>query len=56
VVTTCLITTDVKNLVNFYDRVSQIEANRISAEYAEFPTNVGVLAVFCQRGAGTRWT
>lgn len=44
-VTTCLITTDVINLNNFYERVSQIEANRIRAEYAELSTNVGVPAV-----------
>jgi hypothetical protein len=45
-VTTCLITTDVKSLVDFHERVLQIKANRISAEYAEYPTNLGVLAVF----------
>src|SRR5215472_9138022 len=43
---TCLITTNVRQLVNFYERVLGIEAQRSGDQYAEFRTGVGVLAIF----------
>ncbi len=45
-VNTCLITNNVKQLTNFYEKVLRISAKQSSAEYAEFPTGVGVLAIF----------
>ena len=45
-VNTCLITGDVDRLVSFYEKVLQTKAKRVSADYAEFPTSAGVLAVF----------
>ena len=43
---TCLITNDVNRLVEFYEPVLGLKANRPGTEYAEFPTGLGVLAIF----------
>jgi catechol 2,3-dioxygenase-like lactoylglutathione lyase family enzyme len=45
-VNTCLVTNRVSELVDFYKRVLGIEARVVSDRYAEFPTGVGVLALF----------
>jgi catechol 2,3-dioxygenase-like lactoylglutathione lyase family enzyme len=45
-VNTCLITNDVKRLVGFYEPVLALKAKKTGEEYAEFPTGVGVLAIF----------
>lgn len=45
-VNTCLITNNVKQLVDFYERVLLLKANRSGEDYAEFRTGVGVLAIF----------
>ena len=45
-VNTCLITKNVAQLTDFYTQVLQITAKKSGAEYAEFPTGVGVLAIF----------
>ncbi len=45
-VNTCLVTSRVKDLVEFYKRVLGVEARTSGDEYAEFPTGVGVLALF----------
>jgi hypothetical protein len=44
-VNTCLITKNVKRLVEFYERILELKANK-SGDYAEFPTEVEVLAIF----------
>jgi catechol 2,3-dioxygenase-like lactoylglutathione lyase family enzyme len=43
---TCLITANVGRLVNFYESVLGIKAQRSGDDYAEFHTGVGVLAIF----------
>jgi catechol 2,3-dioxygenase-like lactoylglutathione lyase family enzyme len=43
---TCLITSNVDRLVKFYEPVLGLKATRPSDDYAEFPTGVGVLAIF----------
>lgn len=43
---TCLITDDVKRLVDFYEPVLATKAKWSGADYAEFATSGGVLAVF----------
>lgn len=43
---TCLITTNVNRLVNFYEGVLGMKAERSGNQYAEFRTGVGVLAIF----------
>ena len=43
---TCLITTNVNRLVNFYEGVLAMQAERSGNDYAEFRTGVGVLAIF----------
>ena len=43
---TCLITNNVKRLVDFYEPVLNLKANWSGKDYAEFPTGVGVLAIF----------
>jgi catechol 2,3-dioxygenase-like lactoylglutathione lyase family enzyme len=43
---TCLVTNDVARLVEFYRQVLRIPPKTASPEYAEFPTGVGVLAIF----------
>src|SRR3974377_1535705 len=45
-INTCLITGDVNRLVNFYESVLRMKAERSGQEYAEFRTGVGVLAIF----------
>jgi len=45
-VNTCLITNNVARLTNFYERVLQIPPKKNGTEYVEFPTGVGVLAIF----------
>ena len=45
-INTCLITKDVASLTEFYSKVLQIPAKNTSADYAEFHTEVGVLAIF----------
>ena len=47
-VNTCLITKDVKRLVNFYELILAFKAKRTGEDYAEFPTGVGVLAIFSE--------
>src|SRR6516225_9867164 len=39
-VNTCLITNDVKRLVEFYEPVLALEAKKTGEDYAEFPTGV----------------
>ena len=43
---TCLITTNVGQLVNFYESILGIKAQRSGDNYAELRTGVGVLAIF----------
>jgi catechol 2,3-dioxygenase-like lactoylglutathione lyase family enzyme len=45
-VNTCLITRDVKRLVDFYEPILLLKAQRSGESYAEFPTGVGALAIF----------
>ena len=45
-VNTCLISNNVERLLNFYEAVLGIKAQRSGDDYAEFRTGVGVLAVF----------
>jgi catechol 2,3-dioxygenase-like lactoylglutathione lyase family enzyme len=45
-VNTCLITNDLKRLVEFYEPVLVLKAKRSGEDYAEFATSVGVLAIF----------
>jgi catechol 2,3-dioxygenase-like lactoylglutathione lyase family enzyme len=45
-VNTCLITNDVKRLIEFYGHILALEAKKTGEDYAEFPTGVGVLAIF----------
>jgi catechol 2,3-dioxygenase-like lactoylglutathione lyase family enzyme len=45
-INTCLITNDVARLAEFYRLVLRIPPKTSGAEYAEFPTGVGVLAIF----------
>jgi catechol 2,3-dioxygenase-like lactoylglutathione lyase family enzyme len=45
-VNTCLITEDVKRLVGFYEPVLGMRAEWSGADYAEFRTGAGVLAIF----------
>jgi uncharacterized glyoxalase superfamily protein PhnB len=48
-VNTCVITGNVQRLVDFYEPILQQKAKRPSADYAEFPTKVGVLAIFSEQ-------
>jgi catechol 2,3-dioxygenase-like lactoylglutathione lyase family enzyme len=43
---TCLITNDVDKLVHFYEPILALEAQKSGADYAEFHTAAGVLAIF----------
>ena len=43
---TCLISADVRRLVEFYEPVLTRKANWSGVDYAEFPTRAGVLAIF----------
>ncbi len=47
-VNTCLITKDVNRLVQFYEPILALKAKRTGEDYAEFPTGVGVLAIFSE--------
>jgi catechol 2,3-dioxygenase-like lactoylglutathione lyase family enzyme len=42
----CLITNNVKRLVDFYEPVLSLKAKMSGDDYAEFPTGTGVLAIF----------
>ena len=43
---TCLITRNVRRLVDFYESVLKLKAKWSGKDSAEFPTGVGVLAIF----------
>jgi catechol 2,3-dioxygenase-like lactoylglutathione lyase family enzyme len=43
---TCLITNDVKRLVDFYEPILTMKAKWSGKDYAEFPTSAGLLAIF----------
>ena len=45
-INTCLITTNISRLVNFYENVLGMKARWSGEHYAEFHTGVGVLAIF----------
>jgi uncharacterized glyoxalase superfamily protein PhnB len=45
-VNTCLISNRFRELVDFYQRVLSITPRVVNNDYAEFPTGVGVLAIF----------
>lgn len=45
-VNTCLITNNVNQLVQFYEPILALKAERSGEDYAEFHTGVGVLAIF----------
>lgn len=45
-INTCLITRNVARLTDFYGQVLRIPPKKTGPEYAEFPTGVGVLAIF----------
>ena len=45
-VNTCLITANVDRLVQFYEPILALKAQRSGKDYAEFRTGAGVLAVF----------
>ena len=45
-VNTCLITDNVDRLVDFYESILVLKAQRSGKDYAEFQTGVGVLAIF----------
>ena len=47
-VNTCLITNDVKRLVEFYEPILVLKAKRSGEDYAEFSTGLGVLAIFSE--------
>ncbi len=45
-VNTCLITNNVKRLVEFYEPILLLKARKSGEDYAEFPSDAGVLAIF----------
>ncbi len=45
-VNTCVITNNVKQLVEFYEAILLLKARKSGENYAEFPSDAGVLAVF----------
>ncbi len=45
-INTCLITNDVKQLTDFYERVLQIKPHASGDTYVEFLTDAGTLAIF----------
>jgi catechol 2,3-dioxygenase-like lactoylglutathione lyase family enzyme len=45
-VNTCLVTDNVDRLVQFYESILSLKAQRSGKDYAEFHTGVGVLAIF----------
>jgi catechol 2,3-dioxygenase-like lactoylglutathione lyase family enzyme len=48
-INTCLITSDLDRLVAFYEPILGVRAERSGADYAEFHTGTGVLAVFSEK-------
>ena len=50
-VNSCLITNDVKRLVEFYEPILALEAKKTGEDYAEFPTGVSV-GNFLRRRSG----
>ena len=44
-INTCVITNNVKQLVDFYESILVLKAKWSGEDYAEFPTGVGVLAI-----------
>jgi catechol 2,3-dioxygenase-like lactoylglutathione lyase family enzyme len=51
---TCLITNDVKQLTEFYERLLQVKPHASGDFYVEFPTSAGTLAIF-DAGAQERY-
>jgi uncharacterized glyoxalase superfamily protein PhnB len=47
-INTCLVTNNVKRLVDFYEPILAVRAKWSGKDYAEFPTGVGVLAIFSE--------
>jgi uncharacterized glyoxalase superfamily protein PhnB len=45
-VNTCVITNNVKRLVEFYEPILLLKARISGEDYAEFPSDTGVLAIF----------
>ena len=45
-VNTCVITNNVKRLVEFYEPILLLKATKSGEDYAEFPSDAGVLAIF----------
>jgi uncharacterized glyoxalase superfamily protein PhnB len=45
-ISTCLITNNVRRLVDFYEHILAVKAKWSGRDYAEFPTGVGVVAIF----------
>src|SRR5580704_3402996 len=45
-VNTCVITNNVKRLVEFYEPILGLKATRSGEDYAEFPSDAGVFAIF----------
>jgi len=43
---TCLISSDLDKLIQFYEPVLEMKAKRSGPDYAEFSTAVGILAIF----------
>jgi hypothetical protein len=43
---TCLITNNVDELVQFYESILTLKAEKSGKDYAEFRTGIGVLAIF----------
>jgi catechol 2,3-dioxygenase-like lactoylglutathione lyase family enzyme len=52
-INTCLITNDVSRLIEFYQGVLRIPPKISGADYAEFRTGVGVLAIFSAKAQET---
>jgi len=48
-VNTCLITSNVKRLVEFYEPILALKAKRTGEDYVEFATGAGVLAIFSEQ-------
>lgn len=45
-INTCLITSDVNRLSDFYTKVLKTKPDRMGSDYVEFRTGAGVLAIF----------
>ncbi|HEY2583745.1 MAG TPA: VOC family protein [Mucilaginibacter sp.] len=45
-VNTCLITKNVRRLIQFYSNILQLPAKITGSDYAEFATGVGIVAIF----------